>query len=237
MFLEQFDFKLLEQLIRRRIAPFEIKSPRAMIPAEKFYPARDPILGEFNHKNRTIGINPELIKKEINSKEVDILKGFIETIIHEQVHAITTPARRKRTGFRLNKDNTHDQWNEGVTEKFSREIALEYMSATGISGKEILIASYPGSVAFVDNFIKRISEYSGVSEQSVWNAILRAFFTHGTITDEDLKDVFPEGFYQSFKNASDKSFSRGADYFIRKINAKDSRQTGLGLSHKASKTK
>lgn len=215
--LKEFNFSLLKSLIEERVRSIGIRDIN-LTPAEEIFSFKsNTALGDHNSNNGQIGINISLLRKYTENIVLRKIM-FIRVLIHEQVHAVSTSEISSRVGFSSTdfgpiKITSFRLWNEGVTEKLARELMKQYMYSNGNSGEKVpvFLGSYDIPVEFVEFFIKKIAEGTEFDKQTIWNAILKAFFIEGTITDEDLEGIFPSGFYQELEFSDKGDLIMGID--------------------------
>ena len=95
-------------------------------------------------------------------------------------------------------------FNEGVTEKLGREVFREYLRITNYPDKEVVSAferaltekpnemPYGVPVKFVDMLIVKICHETGVSNELVWNALVRGMYEGEEFNDPKLRELFAE---------------------------------------------
>lgn len=135
---------------------------------------------------------------------------------------------RKYTGFLA--------LNEGITEKLSREILLEYLKANGNSGDSaaVLVQSidsnnpqlpYSREVFIVDAIVDRIASKSGVSKQTVWQSLIRAYFSGESFNNQEIEELFNDTFGHDFLRELSqlmpgyyKEYKKQSEIFFKKYN-------------------
>lgn len=159
---------------------------------------------------------------------------LLEVITHEETHAISRSAcqggreaeswltlfkprtKKIKSGYREIEtrvrgvreevvSSLYEAFDEGVNEKMSREIVLEYLKKTGVSSDMIGAYAairkekghYQTHVQFVDDVVNDISRHSEVPESQVWRALVGGKL-NGESIGQDHKEFFAELFYPSF---------------------------------------
>lgn len=102
-----------------------------------------------------------------------------------------------------------EAFNEGVIEKISRQVLIEYLNRTGHYEKKTLtfkknllenddILSYSANVKLVESIIKKLSETAGLPEETVWNTLIRGVMEGETFADKEVKELFKQTFSPDF---------------------------------------
>lgn len=144
--------------------------------------------------------------------------AMLHAIIHEEVHATTDRKFYLPNSSGYDRLDRFTQMNEAVTERLALEIAREYIDRTHFEGglegiKERLgtekdkektleeffdekFGVYQKSRAWLDEFIIALSEYAGVSQKLVWEALVRGAYHQENL--KDFEDFFDEVYYPKF---------------------------------------
>ena len=173
----------------------------------------------------------------------------LHNIVHEEIHLVNRAFYRglyeynsnqsdnseQHTGYNFirhyadkrGKDaanNSFSLFNEGVTEKLSREISLRYVTSKGLSDpaqtqqaikifnnfpttrNEDVIQVYDLAVYLIDLMIQIISKISGFSQEKIWQGIIRGQFEGENLTTGGLRilmnETFGKNFMQRLENAN-----------------------------------
>jgi hypothetical protein len=102
-----------------------------------------------------------------------------------------------------------DSFNEGVTERFNRQVLIEYLNRTGHHEKNASTfkknllenddrLSYSSNVKLVERIIKKLSEHTGLPSETVWNALIRGLMEGEMFADKDVEELFTQTFGPDF---------------------------------------
>lgn len=144
---------------------------------------------------REMRIDPA--KHEVNYGGAAFPIGVLHSVVHEEAHLLSKYRSRlfgrslsgyhsigMRSFFRL--------FNEGVTEKLSREVVAKYIKQVGMTGVitsnidtffKMGGGSYEDEVRLIDVIIKRIADDTKVHPDVVWGSIVRGYFRGLNIAD------------------------------------------------------
>lgn len=208
-----FDFlrKKIEEIIIRcgkTAADVRMTPPEGITDISKSQGRLKYAMGYYS--NGFLGINMRSILETTDDPEKQALI-FAHVLIHEEMHSAMRGAPGQ-SGFSYDFMAwiLHEAWNEGVTEKLSREIVEEYYVAHGYSGQaDQLIERYEIPREFLELVIKTISEKTGVAKTVVWEAIIRAAFVEHELDFSDDKTIVPPEFWEKLAYASEKDFKNG----------------------------
>ena len=186
--------------------------------------------GIYNAQNNFIGISYDRVKERAKKLGLDPELTAVKTLCHEETHATSKVEctgeneprdkypyyRGDKTGYSRyieGQEGVHEpyvqkwlfnRFNEGVTEKLSREIFLEYAIKSGKYPKEEIgkfelleraapeELSYGVAVGFVNALILKISRETGLDEKTVWRALIRGMYEGEDFQDQELKSLFAE---------------------------------------------
>lgn len=134
-----------------------------------------------------------IINKKVNFGSQERVSGYSRKKHHEVAGGIGI------------KEELFDRFDEGVNEKMGEYIFEEYIKRCGyFVDKEALEKfrkrlkedriSYPKEVDFVNTFIKKISERTGVPEMTVWQGIVEGKMKGTDLMQGDIKELFDEMF-------------------------------------------
>jgi hypothetical protein len=153
------------------------------------------------------------------SSAIDCLV-LLSALIHEEVHAVSFNRRGDRVivgGYKICvADAESNSWlelytalDEGLTEMIARSLLVEYLkedselakteAAVGFLRKlKFERSSYDLEVVLVDNLIKKIATTSGMSEETVRQAIVRSKLDGVDLAETELAQFLDEQTYVGF---------------------------------------
>lgn len=131
-----------------------------------------------------------------------------------------------KVGDSIEKANQFHFFDEGVTEKLARELAVRYLEQQKMlgqydllspedldraidiyknfptfgrrNGDEVTYSYQDASVEVVNAFIDRISNDSGLSAKMVWESIIRSQFEGEDLSSQEMKELFETFFSPAF---------------------------------------
>lgn len=161
--------------------------------------------------------------------KIDLSLAIVPAICHEEGHAAVrtechgvihdNPKAKIKSGFGQVEyapfKHLFSLLDEGVNEKMSREIALEYLKrdyklaeSTGEEQIKKLIEvikkgdgdgmNYVEPVKFVGAIVEKIADKIGIQKDVVWKAFIRSRFEGENFEDPELRDMFAEVFSPDF---------------------------------------
>lgn len=192
-------------------------------------PVIDSETGEEVGERQSLNFNPGNFKfwmpvlKDTLRKRLHTLK----LLVHEQVHVTQVngyethedkdgaPVDLYFSGLTSNNEEwkrTRTAFNEGIVEKIADKVLEEYLRRSGNSKfiEDGYYQTYNIGRMLIDILIQKIHTYSGVPEDQVFNALVRASYDGQDIMDEDLfKDGGNEiqAFIKAHENISPQSFN------------------------------
>ncbi len=168
-------------------------------------------LGRMDDNKREILINTRKICEDYPEEQQILL--FNEILIHEQIHAASSPTKGV-AGFVKISDSfaKFNSWNEGVTQMLTKVIAKSYGKSKGLQMGDLLDA-YRVQTDFVKLVTRRLSEGTGVSEETVWNAIVRAMFVEHDLEIDDSLGLLPPEFSDKLAWATELNLEQGFENF------------------------
>ena len=218
-FLAGIDFKLLETLYKEHAKRSGINPDTLnVLGPERIAPrtSRDYGRGSYTNDTNVIAINYRYIQSKCNEERISPNAFLMKVLCHEETHAAAntkcdgvfdehTGSSEKRSGYRSYAygEDWFMLFNEGITEKFSRQIFDEYVTAADYVSahdrKDVLLHVeknhvYVAAVKLVDVLIGRIAEHAGVPQELVWNALVRGAFEGERLDDPELRSLFEEAF-------------------------------------------
>src|SRR6185503_6833732 len=190
-------------------------------------------LGQFTPTQDRIYINYEKLLDDARDMNFDKEVLMHHIVFHEEGHKVaktqcfarieTSYERiRVRNAFRMDDyasyedgnmvhiEQLYNFFNEGVNEKFAREIVDRYMQGAGgsLKGKYEDYKSfgeaygghlyYDEQVDFVDAFCERIAEETGVGKDLVWQSLIREALAGDGFMDGELRTLISEMFGKDF---------------------------------------
>lgn len=175
-----------------------------------------------------IALSYEKIKRD--DQTIDLM--VLHKLCHEEAHAVSrlrevlslteqgnnlnVEVESITSGYR--QDELFRALNEGVVERFAQEILNRYISADSTFADDSqrslytersrenpkLLTDYVNEVNLVEILLKKIAQEVGVSEQLVWQALIRGLLEGEDFKDPQLKadftDIFPNDFLEKLKN-------------------------------------
>ncbi|HEY4510368.1 MAG TPA: hypothetical protein VJJ73_00845 [Candidatus Paceibacterota bacterium] len=229
--LARIDF----QWIKRRMETLLSKSGKSpeeinFLGPESVVPGRtDGDVAIYRNNANQIFIDLDKIKSV--STERTLLPNIIHIIIHEEIHAVSRNKcaglfERDSDGFlRVNIQSGYTQlhvetgpeafediayclFDEGVTEKITQELTVdyfkshpdsyEYKKAQAYYDSDETKKSYILPTSLVDAMISKIANETGFSKQMVWQAIVRGKIEGEDLSDPDFESMFAEIFTPDF---------------------------------------
>lgn len=182
--------------------------------------------GSYSVYENIIGISYQELKKWAKQLNISPQIVAIHILCHEETHATGKVECRgleqwwadpnlkqmsKKMGFariieERNKpiDFLFHLFDEGVTEKLSREVLQEYIRRADFQNKEAIAGirrvlvekpiemPYAVPVKFVEALIAKISHETGINQSVVWQAIIRGMYEGEDFKDPELRDLFAE---------------------------------------------
>ncbi len=102
-------------------------------------------------------------------------------------------------------------FNEGMVERFSREIVLQYLEQSNWAPEEAATyrdtvknhpekLGYSNEVALVDAIIRHLAAKSNRSEKDTWDWFVRGLFDGQTFEEKEVRDIFDQAFGPEFLN-------------------------------------
>ncbi len=174
-------------------------------------------LGLYYAHNNSVHVNTEHYRNHIGSlTEYD----FLHTIVHESTHALGRKdcegvEDQYSTGYQQHKQHLYNEgrqryikfleyFNEAVTEKIARQLVKQYIGSDPkrevmMQNEELLEPedrSYEPYVQFLNQFISKISERTGVSVEVVWEGIVSDYLQGNNLFDTELEKGFEDVFYE-----------------------------------------
>jgi hypothetical protein len=183
--------------------------------------------GFFDTLKNTIGIKPppsifgsDLSVLHVLSHEethaVSRSEEFLDLEVDEEAKKIDIGRASSQTGYNrfTEKEDLFRYFNEGVVERFSRQITKEYLDRDrNFAPKEekqaflALVGRFGGygrNVGMVEAIIRKISSEAGVSEDLVWQGFIRGLFEGEKLDNPELEaefnSIFKEGFMDKLKD-------------------------------------
>lgn len=178
----------------------------------------------------TVGINASNFK----DKE-PVFLVILHAVIHELVHSLSHNRvvidKKTRRGVPVRIDvvsgysvtskrkNFFESFNEGVTERITCEVAVEYFKRVGKVGLKDFtqrieqgissLSRYSIYMFFVDHICEKLSQYSGLAKPDIWNAVMRGYFTGDSLYQKETKELlessFSDGFVEQISELSNKT--------------------------------
>lgn len=161
--------------------------------------------GEFFPEPQEIGIAAEHLDQ---ASDPVVYALLLRLVGHEEAHALMhdkhVRSDREPTGY--HRGRAFRLWNEGVTDKFAKEAMIEYGREKGIDLSQVK-GKYESSILLVEAIIKRMSQATGVSEQTVWQAIIRGGIERQNMKDpelqKDLEAILGKGIFAKLERAKE----------------------------------
>ena len=164
--------------------------------------------------DQTIGL---IILHKLCHEEAHAVSRLKEVLsLSEQGNELKVKAESIASGYR--QDTLLRAFNEGVVERLAQEVFNRYLQADPAFADNAQksfyferlkehpesLTDYASAVRFVEVLSKKIAQEVGVSEQLVWQALIRGLF-EGEDFDSpelqsDFEDIFPESFLEKLKN-------------------------------------
>lgn len=239
--LSKVDFDLLKSILQRVAARSNINPDTLNFlgPARIAHQAHDwAAAGTYHPGKNTIGLSYERIQNRAEDFNLDINFVTLALLFHEEVHATSKVKclglesqlgqypfkKRMQIGYRqhiveikspedLYKPALlYDLFNEGVTEKLSREVFSEYVRRIGRFDKKDIQRyenawyerpeemSYEIPMELVETFINKISDAAGIGRKTVWHALIRGMYEGEEFQDQELRTLFSELIAPDFLN-------------------------------------
>ena len=164
--------------------------------------------------NQTISL---MILHKLCHEEAHAISRLKEVLsLSEQGNELNVKAESITSGYR--QDTLLRAFNEGVVERLAQEVFNRYLQADPVFADDTqksfyferlkehpeLLTDYTGTVRFVEVLSKRIAQEVGVSEQLVWQALIRGLIEGENFDDfqlqTDFEDMFPKNFLEKLKN-------------------------------------
>lgn len=219
--LEEVNFELLQNIFKR------ISDKSMALSGERNFVDKSKIVvintataeetAKYDLTKNEIVIRYNWVEREAKRANVDPALYFLKVLCHEEVHATakrecetrlssgkTIPSSKIKGGYMQHKvrdgQTLFRLFDEGVTEKLSREVIMEYCKSAGVDAKELeefflskpTETPYGTSVLFVDFLIKKISDIADVDEKTVWEAIIRGQRQGEDLLSKEFKSLFRE---------------------------------------------
>lgn len=209
--------------------------------------------GMYSTRDNQILVNPEKIKEQQERWQVPAELVLLEIFTHEQIHAVSktqnvglfedNPEYSLRTGYSLFRGNskneskemdTYTMFDEGVTEKWSRQIYQEYLQAhpdladpESVKRFQNMISTdgwakvYDLEISLVEAMMAKLAKETGVSTETVWQAILRSKLEGEDLDHPDFQELakqfFSDKVLQGIKSADSGYHSMEAIPLIKDI--------------------
>ncbi len=167
-------------------------------------PVIDKTTGKEIGERPALRFNPANFRFNIPSLEKNTKRLLtLKLLIHEQVHitqSYVTEQYKDEDGVPTSIDapglTSHDEhlditrnaFNEGLVEKIADKILEEYLKRSGYSSllQERYHKTYDIGRMLIDILIQKIHNYSGVPEDQIFNALVRASYDGQDILDDGL---------------------------------------------------
>ena len=235
--LAKVDFVWIKSAFREILIKSSVDPERLNFVDPELIISDNSIEDVANHNVMTgaITVNLDRIKEATSNKsDIGILQSLIMVLLHEEVHAFSRnkcfgyfeydyEGKRKikiQSGYTRHEavvkgreeiiDSSHsfELFDEGVTEKLSRELVVSYFGGHTDLGDVKAVRSfyedddkvkhYNLGVSLVEAMMAKIANESGVSGDMVWQSIIRGKIDGENLSDNDFKDLFAETFTEKF---------------------------------------
>lgn len=232
---KEIDLKMIQNIIGEYLSRSGVpNSVWNTLQLEDFFILRnqsEDIYGWFDNASNLIGLNAASFEdKEIVFLEV--LHVIVHEIVHSMAHNRVFLGKKTRRGKYVRydvvsgydtrrKDKTlFESFNEGVTERISYEVMVEYINRVGktkfrddlalkIEQQISSTSRYGIYMLFVDSICEKISEYANVTKTDVWLAFIRGYFAGDSLYEQQTKELlnnsFGDGFVERLTSLSNKT--------------------------------
>lgn len=217
-----------------------VERDRIFMLDEKDFPAAAVMA--YNTFSNSIGVNTPYFDARFREHEEHILATFSRLYIHEQTHAsgvvgcvvleeggggqeenteirigtgfdVMYKKMSSRTGDGYGESRIFELFNEGITERISDEVFLEYVRRTapewigGVSEAASLIestmlhdrTSYGAARHFLMALTSALAEGVGVPEDVVWRGFVRQYYS-GELRQDEIIDLLDRTFGPEFSH-------------------------------------
>ena len=150
------------------------------------------------HENREIFVNAS--KYDFNDDYKKDYRRILSAYIHEYVHAVAAAREGGSTGFQQTLKSGEKKnlpINEGFTELIADYVYEEYLSRTGEAVRlghtshKRTVKGYFDERADASALIEKMSQDSGIPEDVVFGAYIRAYFSRDLDSlDKSLEEVY-----------------------------------------------
>lgn len=172
-FAEDVDLSLLSDIFNKYARLSGVDENFECLPFSNIKTSRSggTLLGLAPFGGSEIIIYPSTIITSASNKNIDEFVYFLSVFIHEQVHAV----------FQIH--------HEGVVERLSREILIDYVYESGISDeklKEVLGAfvfshCYNDLIGVTDDFVEDIADELELDINEAWHLLVGYFIDSSTL--------------------------------------------------------
>lgn len=226
--LSQVDFGLLRGIFERIVERCGL-DPRSMNfvgPERIAHSGLGLSTASYLAAENIIGIAYQKLRPRAEELGVDSVTAAVETLCHEETHATSRVECRGLEQWwadpatqRMSTKTGYSRWvegrnkpadfffylfNEGVTEKLSREVFREYAQGSGFPDG-VAVATierafiekstevpYGVPVKFVEALIAKLHHETGVDQKLVWQALIRGMYEGEEFRDQELRSMFAE---------------------------------------------
>lgn len=235
--LSGVDFGLLKSILQEKAVRSNV-DPKTMnfLGQERITHKVAKAMGEYYTEENIIGLRPDAIEQQAAYHDLNPILAVMATLCHEEIHAASRTecrgleapldqypfAKEIRMGYAGHSESKvaskekpkeitiFKLFNEGVTEKLSREVFLEYARRTGKYSKKDLQRfkifwggppeeiGYGRTVGFVEILIIKLARASGVDRKTVWHALIRGLYEGEDLMDKKLQVLFRENVSPKF---------------------------------------
>jgi hypothetical protein len=159
------------------------------------YNTLNTLVHEYLHELSTLPFNSVTYKYDTGKVET-------ETNSQSGVSNLMRTYKHKSQGDTLSDSYIRSQQvisrkiNEGITQILTDDICTEYLKRTGtkkdaINSTSIFSEAYTVEQVNVRIYIAFLSTLTGIDEDVIKNAVLRAYFRNGSIVPDEIKELLP----------------------------------------------
>lgn len=228
--LENIDFDKIKEIFLNRIAKFGIGEDTInVVPKEKIEPAEGDLYSGYYNEEKNIILLENAVdeehRQEIRERYGSEALQFLKYLLHEETHAVAKNIPNdngsSQNGYfrRLKASNeSYKKWkrgelfhglNEGVIEKFSREIFFEYVKQVKWPKHEVDVYrnstklesqdwGYSKDIELIEVIVNHLANKNNIAKEEAWELMVGGLVQGETFENSELERIFSDSFGTGF---------------------------------------